>query len=93
MNNTKEKEPDTAGTVTSSKPINNTSKYDNTSCCKVCQEQLIEKLDLIKQTLSPELFEDVEEYQVSVPMLSAIIGEAYGMLRMLEMDLKAGEHN
>ena len=81
------KEPAQSANCTSSNN-NSLSNYDDTSCCRICQEQTIKKLELIEQVLSPQLFEDVEAYQLSLPMLSQIIGEAYGMIRMLKMDLE-----
>lgn len=83
----KEKEPAQSANCTSSNN-NNSSNYDDTSCCKICQEQLAKKIKLVMQTLHPQIFEDVEEYRISIPMLSAIIGEAYGMLRMIEIELE-----
>lgn len=89
----KEKEPAPSANCTSPNN-NNSSNYDDTSCCRICQEQLAKKIELVMQTLSPQVFEDVEEYQISIPMLSAIIGEAYGMLKMLEIELKrTGDSN
>lgn len=84
------KEPAQSANCTSSK--NNISKYDDTSCCRICQEQLLKKLEAIEHTLSPEIFEDVE--LLNIALLSGIIGEAHGMIRMLKIDLEtAGDRN
>ena len=84
------KEPAQSANCTSSEKI--VSKYDDTSCCRICQEQLLKKLEAIEHTLSPEVFEDVE--LLNIALLSGIIGEAHGMIRMLKMDLEtAGDRN
>ena len=44
-----EKEPDTAGTVTSSK--NNNPKYNDTLCCEKCQENNTKQLNRILSML------------------------------------------
>lgn len=78
------KEPAQSANCTSSEK--KLPKYDDTSCCRICQEKLLEKLEAIERTLSPEVFEDVE--LLNIALLSGIIGEAYGMIRMLKMDLE-----
>ena len=83
----KENEPAPAEAGTSSKN-NNSSNYDDNMICRNCQAQLLKKLELIEQVLNLYLVEDDE---VNIPMLSAIIGEAYGMLRMIELDLERTE--
>ncbi len=84
------KEPAQSANCTSSE--NNLPKYDDTSCCRICQENLLKKLEAIEHTLSPEVFEDVE--LLNIALLSGIIGEAHGMIRMLKMDLEtAGDRN
>ena len=86
----KEKEPAQSANRTSSNN-NNSSNYDDNMICRNCQAQLLKKLELIEQVLNLYLFEDDE---VNIPMLSAIIGEAYGMLRMIELDLeRTGDNN
>lgn len=79
------KEPAQSANCTSSEN-NSLSNYDDTSCCRICQEQLLKKLEAIEHTLSPEIFEDVE--LLNIALLSGIIGEAHGMIRMLKMDLE-----
>ncbi len=78
------KEPAQSANCTSSE--NNLPKYDDTSCCRICQENLLKKLEAIEHTLSPEVFEDVE--LLNIALLSGIIGEAHGMIRILRMDLE-----
>lgn len=91
MSETKNKEPAQSANCTSSNN-NSLSNYDDTSCCRICQEQLLKKLEAIEHTLSPEVFEDVE--LLNIALLSGIIGEAHGMIRMLKMDLEtAGDSN
>ncbi len=86
------KEPAQSANCTSSNAENNLPKYDDTSCCRICQENLLKKLEAIEHTLSPEVFEDVE--LLNIALLSGIIGEAHGMIRMLKMDLEtAGDRN
>lgn len=83
-------EPAQSANCTSSNN-NNLSNYDDNMICRNCQAQLLKKLELIEQVLNLYIFEDDE---VNIPMLSAIIGEAYGMLRMIELDLeRTGDSN
>lgn len=91
MNNIdKNKEPAQSANCTSSEK--NLPNYDDTSCCRICQEQLLKKLKAIEHTLSPEVFEDVE--LLNIALLSGIIGEAHGMIRMLIIHmLEVGDSN
>ena len=82
------KEPAQSANCTSSEKI--VSNYDDTSCCRICQDKLLKKLEAIEHTLSPEVFEDYES--LNVALLSGIIGEAHGMIRMLIIHmLEAGD--
>ncbi len=84
------KEPAQSANCTSSSAENNLPKYDDTSCCRICQEKLLKKLEAIEHTLSPEIFEDVD--MLNIALLSGVIGEAYGMIRMLIIHmLEAGD--
>lgn len=89
MNNIKEKEPDTAGTVTNSKPINNTSKYDNTSCCENCQENNIKQLNKIYSMLN--IFTEPEASRENLLIAGNFVrGYVYNMIGNTE---SAGERN
>ena len=84
-------EPAPSETDTSSKE--NIVYKDDSTALKKSQERLKTKLELIALQTNVQLFEDIEEYQVSIPMLSHMIGEVHGIVSDILIDLEAGEQD
>lgn len=84
MSETKNKEPAQSANCTSSKKISTT--YDDTSCCRVCQEQLLKDLENVKNFLEHPCKPALEIYIYKV-------GKAIGYLEKMCNDLKAGDNN
>lgn len=76
------KEPAQSANCTSSEK--KLPKYDDTSCCRICQEKLLKDLENVKSFLEHPCKPALEIYIYKV-------GKAIGYLEKMCNDLKAGD--